>query len=60
MTQEIIRFNHQKISTFDFGGSNIPSIRFFNLGFGAKDETIVEIRSGSLRPIVDKLKQLAF
>ncbi len=60
MTQEIIRFNHQNILKFDFGGSNIPSIRFFNLGFGAKDETIVEIRSGSLRPIVDKLKQLAF
>jgi len=60
MTQEIIRFNHQNILKFDFGGSNISSIRFFNLGFGAKDETIVEFRFGRLRPIVDKLKQLAF
>ncbi|NEN24622.1 hypothetical protein G3O08_14025 [Cryomorpha ignava] len=60
MTREIIRVNHQKIRTFDFGGSNIPSIRFFNLGFGAKDEPVVEIRSGRLRPIVHKLKQLGF
>jgi len=60
MTQEIIRLNHQKTSTFDFGGLNISSIRFFNLGFGAKEETIAEFRSESLRRVVDKLKQLAF
>ncbi len=60
MTREIVRFNHRKIHTFDFGGSNIPSIRFFNMGFGTKDETYIEIRSGRLRPLVEKLKQLAF
>lgn len=60
MTLEIIRHNYRKINTFDFGGSSIPTIRFFNLGFGAKDEPVAEIRTGRIRPIVDKLKQLGF